>query len=191
MCRCVACVLSSLNKILFQNPLTIAIQVQPWQSIKIFGWWDQPRTIVTWDDLKQQSLSWRRLRNEYGFSAEDLRMIQPNTTEWVARGQLTLHDVNDMRVFPINPFTHMGADLGEVWSMRWSADDLASFNVTFDQMLDRGISPEIMRHFGFPLSSWMRLSFERRHVTSEDVASVFGMSAEELRTMLPVDKSIQ
>ena len=163
--------------------------MEPWQSIRIFGWWDQPRTIVVWDDLKHNNLSWRRLRVEYGFSAHALHTIQPQVREWVARGQLTLHDVLDMSIFPVNPFTDLGADLGEVWSMKWSAEELASMGVTYEQMLVRGITPEIMRCFSFPLSSWMRLGFARRHVVSDDVASVFGMGVQELCMSLPPEGS--
>ena len=163
------------------------MRVTAQQSVQIFGWWDQPRTIVVWDDLKHNNLSWRKLRTEYGFSARDLHTIQPQVREWVARGQLTLHEVCDMSIFPVNPFTDLGADLGEVWSMKWSAEELASMGVTYDQMLVRGITPEIMRCFSFPLSSWMRLGFERRHVLSADVASVFGMGVDEVCVLLPSD----
>ena len=47
---------------------------------------------------------------------------------------ITLADLLDMTCFPVNPFEHLHADLAEVWSMRWSADELNQLHVTFEQL---------------------------------------------------------
>ena len=154
------------------------------QSIQIFGLWDQPRVIVTWDDFKERELSWYDLRNKYGFHAEQLKRIQPRKEEWVMRGQIKLFDVLDMRCFPVNPFTDLGADLAEVLSMKWTAREMSEMDMTYAQMLERGLTPSVMRHFHFALSGWMELGLQEQHVTTQESADVFGMGLDECRSVL-------
>ena len=130
------------------------MEINALQSIRLFGLWEQPRCIVNWDDLKALRHSWRTLRTQYEFSAMDLQCIQPDKAEWILRGQLTLHDLPDMLVFPINPYTDMGADIGEVWGMRWPVELQVMMGVTYSHMHSRGMTPEIMSYFNFPLSQW-------------------------------------
>ena len=159
------------------------IEVSPLQSIKIFGLWDQPRRIVLWEDIRGHS--WRALRFDFGFTPEQLQRLQPDKKEWIARGSLTLHDVADMSLFPINPFTDLKADLAEVWSMQWSPEALAAMGVTYDQLAHAGMTPVVMAHFGFPLSAWVQLGLAPRHVASEQHARVvFGLSLADVRAIL-------
>mgnify|MGYP001280539465 CR=1 FL=1 len=159
------------------------LQVTPEQSISIFGFFDQPRTIVCWEDLTKNNWSWRKLRQELNFTPQQLQKIQPDKQAWITRGSLTLHDLAEMTIFPINPFTDMQADLGEVWSMKWPHNVLADMQVTYDQLKSRGLSPSIMQHFNFSLSAWYTLGFKKHHVhdmQTPDTMLVFGMSKDEL-----------
>jgi hypothetical protein len=161
--------------------------VTPVQSVAIFGWWAQPRTVVAWEDVKKLNMSWRQLRTELGFSSEQLARLQPDKCEWVKRCALTLHDMPDMIVFPVNPFTDLGADIAEVWSMRWSIDTLAQMGVTVAQMRARGLSPQLMQHFAIPLSGWQKLSLgleDVQHWSDDDVDMVFSLERNELGDIL-------
>tara|TARA_B100001758_G_scaffold247962_1_gene269292 strand:+ start:23482 stop:24018 length:537 start_codon:yes stop_codon:yes gene_type:complete len=163
------------------------LEVSAKQSIAIFGWWDQPRKIVTWDDLTRQNWSWRRLRTELKFTPLELFKLQKDKNAWITRGSLTLHDLPEMTIFPVNPFTDMKADLGEVWSMRWTASQLADMHVTYSEMRDRGLSPQIMSHFNFSLSSWFSLGFrhgDAQKFSDESSLMVFGVSQAELVKIL-------
>lgn len=153
------------------------------QSVQIFGWWDQPREYLSWEDVKTKSLSWRYLRLSMHFTPQELHLLQPDKEEWLKRGQLTLHDVSDMTVFPINPFTDMRADIAEVWNMRWHPELLAGMNVTYEQLKEHGMSDGIMLQFGFSLSAWQRLGLKSKHATA-NLASVFGLSEAELKKIL-------
>ena len=161
------------------------MQVTPLQSIQIFGLWDQPRTMVCWENLKALNMSWRRLRTELKFSVEQLNKIQPDKREWVQRGALTLHDLPEMIIFPINPFVDLNADLGEVWSMRWPADLLADMGVTYAQMKRRGLNPQFMEHLNFSVGEWHLLKFRSSHMDEEwtDHACfrVFNTAREEMK----------
>jgi hypothetical protein len=114
-----------------QDTSILCMKLTPKQSILIFGWFDQPREHMNWDDVKTKSLSWHELRLQYNFTAEELHTLQPDKEEWMKRGQLTLHDVLDMNVFPVNPFDDMRADLAEVWNMHWSPEALASMKISY------------------------------------------------------------
>ena len=153
------------------------------QSVKIFGWWDQPRHVVVWDDLKKLTKSWRQLRRDFGFSPEDLKQIQPDKKEWIQRGALTLHDLLEMTIFPINPFKDLGADIAEVWSMHWSVEDLARMGVSFQDMQKRGLSAQIMQHFQIPLSGWLKLKINANDVkqmNDDEIDYVFQLDRDEL-----------
>jgi len=150
------------------------------QSIRVFGLWDQPRSIFTWDDVKQRCWTWRWLRDRLLFTAEDLHTLQPDKSEWVKRGALTLHDMLDMTVFPLNPIDDMHADLAELWSMHWSAEDLMRMGVTFQQIKRCGLNFQIMLHFGFALSAWSKLGF--------GVPDALGMRPDELRILFGLEQ---
>ena len=163
------------------------LEVSAKQSIAIFGWWDQPRRIVTWDDLTKQNWSWRRLRNELQFTPRELAKIQKEKQAWITRGSLTLHDLPEMTIFPVNPFTDMQADIGEVWSMQWTSSQLCDMGVTYAEMKKRGMSCQIMHHFNFSLSAWFSLGFRSVHAesfTDEDSLLVFGIGRSELIKIL-------
>lgn len=161
------------------------MQINPVQSIKIFGLWDQPRTMVCWENLKALNVSWRRLRTEFNFSPEQLQKIQPDKREWVQRGALTLHDLPEMIIFPVNPFVDLNADLGEVWSMRWPADLLADMGVVYPQMQRRGLNPKFMEHLNYSVGGWHLLKFKSEHLneewTDQQCLRVFNTRRDEMK----------
>lgn len=160
------------------------MQVSALQSIKIFGLWDQPRKIVTWDDLKSLELSWRVLRTDYKFSAQDLKKIQPDKSEWVARGGIQLSDLPEMTIFPVNPFIDLKRDLAEVWAMSWPVELLVEMGVTFDQLKSRGMNTAIMRVVNLPLKSWVQLKMQPHHIESEEDSAIFDLSMAECKQIL-------
>lgn len=159
------------------------IEINALQSVRIFGWWDQPRTFLSWEDIKSKQLSWKRLRLYFDFPAEDLKRVQPDKNEWIKRGALTLNDLPDMIIFPINPFEDLGADLAEVWNMGWSVEMLQQMNVRYDDMIVRGLSPQLMAYFNIPLSGWQKLGFCSSHVNSmseQDCDLIFSVPKSEM-----------
>ncbi|MBC49775.1 MAG: hypothetical protein CMF24_08655 [Ilumatobacter sp.] len=163
------------------------MEVTPVQSVAVFGWWAQPRSVVAWEDIKKLNVSWRCLRDKYGFSSEQLSKVQPDKQEWVKRGALTLHDMPDMLVFPVNPFVDLGADIAEVWSMQWPVELLAQMDVTFEHMRARGLSAQLMRHFAIPLSGWQKLKLkigDLEEWSDDYVEAVFSLERHELCDIL-------
>ena len=159
------------------------MEIDAVQSIKVFGLWDQPRTVLTWSDVLERNFSWCYMRHHLGFTATQLKKLQSDKREWIQRINLTLHDLPDMSVFPINPFEDLGADLAEVWSMRWSIAVLVRMGVTYDQMRQRGLSPQMMSYFQIPLTGWIDLRFDLAHaeaLADKDVQAIFGVEKQEL-----------
>ena len=157
------------------------------QSIRVFGLFDQPRRIFTWDDVKHRCLTWSILLERYMFTALELHTLQPDKSEWVKRGALTLHDMLDMTVFPLNPISDMHADLAELWSMQWTVEELVRMDVTFSQIKMCGLNHRIMMHFGFPLSAWSKLGFDglaALAMQNDELLLLFGIDQAEVVSIL-------
>jgi hypothetical protein len=159
------------------------MEISPLQSIHFYGLWDQPRRVLVWEDITAKCYSWRRLREEIGLTPKELQTIQPSPHEWVTRGALQLADLPDMVCFPVNPFTHMHADLAEVWEKRWPAELLSQMKVTYEQLRAKGMNVQVMTHFDFTLSQWINLALHAHHVeamTDEQVTHLFQMPKLEI-----------
>jgi hypothetical protein len=163
-----------------------ALSVTATQSVKLFGWWRQPILTLSWNDVKQYHFTWRQLRL-LGLQGGELRRLQPDKHEWLQRGGIQVSDLLDMTVFPVNPLTDFGVDLAELWGLRCSGQQLASMGVTFDHLLAKGISPQIMGAFCMPLSEWCDVHFSERHALSmqeNDCQLVFALGKQELLRIL-------
>ncbi len=150
--------------------------------MKLFGWWRQPILTLSWNDVKQYHFTWRQLRS-LGLEGGQLRRLQSDKHEWLQRGCIQVSDLLDMTVFPVNPLTDFGVDLAELWGLRCSGQQLASMGVTFDHLLAKDISPQIMGAFCMPLSEWCDVHFIDRHalgMQENDCQLVFAMGKQEL-----------
>lgn len=156
------------------------------QSVRIFGWWAQPRVTLGWEDIKATEKTWGELRG-LGIGAEDLKRLQPDKMEWIQRGGVRLDDMRDMRVFPVNPIVDFRADLAELWKMAPTAQELHDMQVNYQQLVKRGLSPSIMFYFGFELSDWHLLGLDTYQVSQwseTDTKKVFGIGKHETCNIL-------
>lgn len=163
------------------------MEISSSESIRIFGWWDQPRSVLTWSDIKDKNYSWRFLRDDMRFSAQQLYTLQGDKFEWIHRGGLRLGDLHETTMFPINPLVDMRADIGELCSAQWRVETLADMGVTYKQMVKFGITPRIMTFFRFPLSGWVSLSLgseDVSHWSDQDATETFGIGVFELKDIL-------
>lgn len=152
------------------------------QSVKIFGWWNQPHLTLAWEDVKQFKLSWSILR-KMGFDPTELKSIQPDKHEWIKRGGVVVSDLKDMTVFPVNPLTDFRVDLAELWNMKCSCDEFLAMNMTFTDLLNAGLNPQIMAYFNLRLSEWVSLGMSVEHVdhmTDEESVAIFGLDKSEV-----------
>lgn len=132
-----------------------------------------------------KNLMWKQLRR-MGFTPEQLRRIQSDKNQWIQRGAITLSDLTDTTIFPINPIRDMHADIGEVWSMKLNLEQMKSMDITYEDLIRKGMTLEIMSHFNLCLSSWVMLGFKEKHILPGPMSRhVFGVEEEELRKILP------
>ncbi len=164
----------------------VAVRVTSLQSVRLFGIFRQPIMVLSWHDVKQHNFTWRNLR-ALGLEAQELKQLQPDKNEWLQRGGIQVADLIDMIVFPVNPLTDFGVDLAELWQMRCSTCTLISMGVTFDHLVAKGITPQIMSAFALPLSDWTELGFGLQHaeaMSTLDCEQVFGIQKTEFLHML-------
>lgn len=162
------------------------MEITALESIRIFGLWDQPHHILTWNDIIEKKYTWRSMRY-MGLSAERLFGLQSGIAEWICRGNLRLVDLPDMTIFPVNPFTDLRADIGEVILMKWSHDTLKKMGVTYDQLIKTGMSPQIIPFFNISLSAWVLLGLKTEHAlkwTEQESTVSFGISHTDLLRIL-------
>lgn len=164
----------------------VAVPVTALQSIKLFGIFKQPIMVLSWQDVKYYNFTWRNLR-ALGIEAKALKELQPDKHEWLQRGGIQVADLMDMIVFPVNPLTDFGVDLAELWQMRCNTSALVSMGITFDNLVTKGITPQIMAAFSLPLSDWTELGFSSQHaqvMSNEDCQLVFGIEKNEFMKLL-------
>ena len=164
--------------------------ITPRISIQIYGWFDQPQSVLIWSDVKRLQLTWRQLRDNYECTAQQLQLLQPDKLMWINRAGLKLLDLPDMTMFPVNPLTDMRADIGELLHTQWDHETLLAMGVTYEQMVKFGMTPRIMAFFRFSLSAWVALSLEARHTvtwTDADTMPIFGLGHLEIQKILSGD----
>lgn len=162
--------------------MSSSIKVTAVQSVRLFGWFVQPVLTLSWVDVKQRAFTWRQLR-ALGIEAAELMRLQPDKQEWLQRGGIQVADLLDMTIFPVNPLTDFGVDLAELWALKSTGTQMASMGITFDQLLAKGITPQIMSAFALPLSDWTELKFGVHHAQAlgeDDCQRVFALSKAEL-----------
>ena len=141
---------------------TLGVHLSALQSLKLFGIWGQPILVLSWKDVKSHNFTCRHLRS-LGIDAQSLKSLQPDKNEWIQRGGIQVSDLTDMLVFPVNPLTDFGVDLAELWQMCCNTATLIAMGITFDQLIAKGISPQIMAAFALLLSDWTELGFGLTH----------------------------
>ena len=163
-----------------------SMHITPRASIQIFGWFDQPHSVLMWSDVvgrKDLNLTWHKLRQEFDFTPQQLYSLQADKQQWISRGNLRTSDLPEMSIFPINPLSDLRVDIGELCVQQWDHEILSSMGVTYAQMKEYGMTPAIMSFYRFPLSGWVALGLQAEHVsawTDREAIDTFGLGIPEL-----------
>jgi ubiquitin-large subunit ribosomal protein L40e len=75
----------------------------------------------------------------------------------------------------------------------WKRSRMVSMRITFEHLLEQGITPKIMSAFSMPLSVWRELGFGPQHalkMDKEDCKLVFDLEKEDLVKILTQRKAI-
>ena len=128
------------------------IALTPRQSTLIHGWFT-PVPSLTWNDVKR-----RRLTLDFLLKASlrpsQLVVLQPDPRQWVQHTGASLKHARQMIVWPANPFTHLGADLADVLSMKLSIEEMIRMDITHGQLVANGMTEQTERLFRFGEEEW-------------------------------------
>jgi hypothetical protein len=154
------------------------VELTPPQIVSIFGWFNlQP--YLRWEDVeKNPKISFRFLR-DVGLTPTQLHTIQPDVQPWKQYASITLHDCLEMTQWPAHPIHTLKADLADIISMRWTADQMMVMGINIDELVQLGMLPDLMTLFAYSLGSWTTLGLTQKHVanmTDTEILRVFGMS---------------
>lgn len=161
------------------------ISLTPGQAVTVHGWLN-PKLFLTWDDiLRNENLTFNFLFTSVHLSASQLHKVQPDPTAWVHSRRAQLSDCVHMhecwRIHPIDDFK---ADLGDLISTKWSPDTLSTLCVTYDRLVDVGLTPGTMALFNnITLAGWAKLGFNKQYAAQIAEASLirlFGMSKQDV-----------
>ena len=137
------------------------ITLTPRQSTLIHGWL-APVPTLTWNDVKRKKLTIDFLLGTK-LRPSDLVVIQPDPKQWIQHAGASLKHARLMIVWPANPFSHFGADLADVLSMKLSIDEMIRMDNTYTQLLSHGMNEQTERLFRFDTEEWGMLGKARPH----------------------------
>lgn len=138
------------------HPSAMMIRLTPRQSTQIHGWLN-PVPTLTWEDVKRKKLTFDFLLCTAKLRPSDLVVIQPDPRQWVQHAGASLKHARQMIIWPANPFTHLGADLADVLSMKMSAVEMVRMDITYAQLMANGMSEKTERLFRFDEEEWVLL----------------------------------
>lgn len=160
------------------------IRLSPAQATSIHGWGSKLKLTLSWQDIERNGLSLEKLI-QCKIDMNDLYQLQPDINQLVRVCKLGPHHAPLLSKWKANPFLHLGADLGDVISLRYDSGRLKDMNVTYAQLVENGMTPETMRLMGLSLQDWMHLGLNLEDIgrfTDAQLARVFGMSRLSLMT---------
>ena len=162
----------------------MSIALSPGQAVWIHGMLN-PKRRLTWTDvLERGNLNLKSL-TKANITLSALHTLQPDPVQWIAAGKMELDDCPVAAyLWGAHPIRHFHVDLGDMASTRWTSDLLSRMNVTYQDLVDIGLTPESMRLFThITLVGWSTLGLTKEHVdwfTDPQVTRLFGMSKQDV-----------
>lgn len=129
------------------------IKLTPRQSTLLHGWLN-PVPTLRWEDVKKRKLTVDFLLEKAKLRPSDLVVLQPDPRQWVQHAGASLKHTRLMIIWPANPFTHLGADLADVLSMKLTSVELVRMDVTYSQLIANGLNERTERMFRFDEEEW-------------------------------------
>lgn len=164
------------------------ITLTPGQAVSIHGW-ATPRLSLRWRDVADRHDLTYGLCRKLGLTPRDLHRLQPSIAEWVQHGAAGVEHALEMHeLWDLHPIRDLRADLADILSLRWGSETLARMRVTYEDLIQAGMTPATMRLFGLTVAGWISLGFSRQHLatmTDADVHAVFLLTRQEVESCLP------
>ena len=165
------------------------ITLTPGQAVYIHGWLN-PRTTLAWTDVLANEFLTLRFLAGANVPLERLHHLQPDGGAWVQARRASLADCPAMRDhWHLHPLRDFAADLGDLITVRWPPDLMASMGLTYADFLQAGLSPATMAlctHV--TLAGWVRLGLRKQDAVAMHEAALvrlFGMPKQDILRALP------
>lgn len=155
------------------------ITLTPGQIVTIHGLFPASR-LLTWEQVCGRKLSPSYLHRWAKISREHFKELQPDPAAWVAEGLVTLEDCDALSELPLNPLRHLKLPVDALFGC--SFHQLQKYGITFDEMVEAGLSPGTMALFHFSLQEWKSLGMSDEHIhrmTEAQCVRLFGMGVQE------------
>lgn len=156
------------------------------QAVSIHGWM-RARYSLTWGDvLINEGLGFSSLL-AFNLREQDLYVLQPDLQAWVRAGKAQLADCPRMRPWDAHPVRDFRADLADIVGMHWPADVMGKMGVTYDDLLQLGLTADTMTLFNYTLLMWASMGFRRQHaetVPPNTLYRLFGMTKQDVLASL-------
>ena len=156
------------------------------QAVSIHGWW-RARYWLAWGDvLANDALGFASLLG-YNLREQDLYVLQPDLQAWVRAGKASLADCPRMRPWDAHPVRDFKADLADIVGMHWPTEVMVKMGVTYDDLVDLGLTHETMILLNYTLSMWACLGFRRHHAEAAPANTLyrlFGMTKQDVMAAL-------
>ena len=154
--------------------------------MSIHGWWNARQSLTWGDVLSDETLSLVKLLS-FNIKEQELYILQPDLQAWVRHSRASLTDCPKMRSWDAHPIRDFKADLADLVGTRWSHEALSRMGVSYDDLLQLGLTPETMNLFGFTLMMWSSMGFRRSHadpIPANTLFRLFNMSKQDILASL-------
>jgi hypothetical protein len=156
------------------------------QAVEIYGIWN-PQRLLSWKQLvSHNTLTWKKLRST-GLSVSDLYKLQPDPEPWIQNQLIGIEDITEMSTWNIHPIKQMRCTLSQLALLHWPAEVFIRTGVTYDDLVDVGLTIQSIPIFGFTLLNWSYIGLKRHHLelASElECIQVFGMKKAQVISSL-------
>jgi len=160
------------------------LKLSPGQACYLHGWLN-PKTTLSWPDVRSNpALTLQNLLSA-GLTLDDLHQLQPEVSEWVKAGRVTLADCPAMAdLWGAHPVRDFKADLGDVAGFKWTADAMLRMGLNYAELVEIGLTPASMIVFTHvTLHGWSQLGFTRAEaaqVSEPVLVALFSMPKQEV-----------
>ena len=140
--------------------MTGIVDLTPSQAIRIYGYWS-PLRLLDWRVISdREDLTFKKLYS-LGLTEKQLYRVQSNKDKWIRDKGLTLEDLKFVPSWRVNPIRDMHATILQIAMLNPSAEFLINSGVTFQDLVNVGLTLNLMAVLRMSLMDWIRLGLHQ------------------------------
>jgi hypothetical protein len=136
------------------------VALKPTQSLRIYGW-QRPLRILNWKVVSDRDdLDFKKLY-ALGLNEKQLVHLQADKERWIKDKGLAMDDITLVPSLKIHVTRDMHATLPQIAMLNLSSEFLQHTGVTFQDLVDAGLTLNLMLILRLNLMSWIQLGLHR------------------------------